>query len=65
MKFKFESDEPGTFTCRLDQKTPFDCDSPEAVDVKVGRHKFRVTATDDAGNDEPEPAKYGFRRVSG
>ena len=65
VKFKFESDEPGTFTCQLDQKTPFACDSPEAVDVKVGRHKFRVTATDAAGNEEPEPAKYGFRRVSG
>ena len=63
VKFKFEADEPGTFTCRLDQKPAFTCDSPEAVGVRVGRHKFRVTATDIAGNDEPEPARYGFRRV--
>ncbi len=65
VKFKFEADEPGTFMCQLDQKPAFACDSPEAVGVKVGRHKFRVTATDVATNVEPEPAKYGFRRVRG
>ena len=63
VKFKFEADEPGTFTCQLDQKPAFACDSPEAVDVKVGRHKFRVTATDVATNVEVAPAKYGFRRL--
>ena len=63
VKFKFEADEPGTFTCQLDQKPAFACDSPQAIDVKVGRHKFRVTATDDATNVEVAPAKYGFRRL--
>ena len=65
MRFKFESDEPGTFRCQLDDKPAFDCTSPEQLNVKVGRHKFFVTATDDADNEELEPAKYGFRRIRG
>jgi hypothetical protein len=63
VRFKFEVTEPSTFTCQLDQKPPFGCGSPVAVKVRVGRHKFSVTATDNANNVEPKPARYRFRRI--
>ena len=63
MRFKFEADEPATFSCQLDDKPESACDSPAEVNVKPGRHKFLVTATDTASNVEVEPAKYRFRRT--
>ena len=31
--------------------------------VREGKHKFRVRATDAAGNTDPSPAKVKFRRL--
>lgn len=50
--FKFVSDEPGsTFECKIDKKPYKACSSPRKVRrLDDGRHKFRVRATDQAGN---------------
>ena len=38
------------------------CNSPKKYKVKVGKHTFKVRATDQAGNTG-QPAKYKFERV--
>ena len=63
VRFKFEATEPGSFVCQLDERPEFSCGSPQEVNVGVGRHKFLVTSTDNANNQELQPAKYRFRRV--
>jgi hypothetical protein len=35
------------------------------VQPKIGRHLFRVRATDAAGNADPTPAKDRFKIVNG
>jgi hypothetical protein len=62
-RFKFEADEEGTFACRLDSRPEFSCDSPARIRVRPGKHVFRVAAIDVAGNEDPTPAKFRFRRV--
>ena len=54
--FKFGSDEPGvTFQCRLDKKAFKPCASPRKYrKLKVRKHKFRLVATDGAGNASAE-----------
>jgi hypothetical protein len=63
VRFGFAADEDAGFECRLDSKPAFTCQSPVAVRVKPGRHVFKVTATDEAGNEELAPASFRFRRL--
>jgi hypothetical protein len=62
-RFRFKSSEPGsTFSCRLDRGTFEPCTSPQRFrDLKPGRHRFAVDATDAAGNADPSPAAARFR----
>ncbi len=63
-KFAFEADEDdATFECKLDRKKWKPCSSPRKYKVREGKHKFRVRATDAAGNTDPSPAKVKFRRL--
>jgi hypothetical protein len=63
--FEFISDEAGAaFACKLDKKAWAACTSPRKVKrLKPGKHKFRVRATDPAGNVDPTPAVDRFRVV--
>ncbi len=64
LKFGFEADEPGaTFKCKLDAARFKPCDSPKAVKLDPGRHRFAVRATDLAGNSDPIPAEDAFKVV--
>jgi hypothetical protein len=60
VKFKFTSNEPGsTFECKLDKKAFKPCESPYKKTVKAdAKHKFKVRATDAAGNTDTTPAKF-------
>jgi streptogramin lyase len=62
VKFKFESSEPGsTFECKKDRKRWKACASPTKMKrLDEGRHKFKVRATDAAGN-VGTAAKDAFR----
>jgi hypothetical protein len=64
VKFKFSANEPGvTFQCKVDKKPWKKCTSAYRFNVKRGWHVFQVRATDGAGNVDPKPASYRFRRV--
>jgi hypothetical protein len=64
VKFKFRSNEPGsTFKCKLDKGAWRSCTSPKKLHVKIGKHVFKVRATDAAGNRDATPAVYKFKRV--
>jgi hypothetical protein len=57
-KLKFKSDEPGSFECKLDKRRFKPCDSPKKYKgLDLGKHKFKVRATDEGGNTDPTPAK--------
>jgi len=59
--FRFSSSERGSsFRCKLDRRPPRRCRSPLRVRVGPGRHVFRVTATDRAGNADRTPARVRF-----
>ena len=75
-KFKFGGEDPATpraqasgtglsFECKLDKKDWKPCSSPKKVKVKAKRkfksHKFKVRATDAAGNTDPTPAKKKWK----
>lgn len=62
-KFRFRSSEPGsTLTCKLDNRKAARCKSPKTYKhLKPGRHRFKVWASDAAGNKDPTPAKRSFR----
>jgi hypothetical protein len=62
-KFAFISDERGsTFTCKLDKKAPKPCNDGTFVKkVKLGKHRFEVTATDAVGNTDPTPEVYKWK----
>jgi CSLREA domain-containing protein len=51
-KFVFSSDEGGSkFKCKLDNKAFANCRSPKTYkNLKLGKHTFKVKATDAAGN---------------
>ncbi|HZO07485.1 MAG TPA: NosD domain-containing protein [Solirubrobacterales bacterium] len=51
-KFKFVSNEAGSkFKCKLDKKAFANCRSPKTYKkLKLGKHVFKVKATDAAGN---------------
>ncbi len=65
VKFKFKSSEPGSsFECKLDKKPFKPCKSPRKYKrLKKGKHKFKVRATDAAGNTDSSPAKDKFKVV--
>jgi Trypsin len=60
-KFKFKANEPASFKCKLDKKAFKPCSSPFRKKVGRKKHKFRVRATDAAGNVDPTPAKFSWR----
>jgi subtilisin family serine protease len=62
-KFTFSSSEDGaTFACAVDRGGFESCESPNRVrNLDPGRHKFKVAATDLAGNTDQTPAKFRFR----
>ena len=64
-KFKFTSSESSSsFECKLDKKKFKPCKSPRKYKrLKKGKHKFKVRATDAAGNTDPSPAKDKFKVV--
>lgn len=61
--FRFASSSSGsTFSCKLDRKPFRNCQSPKTYKrLKQGAHRFRVRATDSAGNADPTPAVRKFR----
>jgi len=59
--FRFTASERSTFVCRIDRRRATPCSSPRAYRVGLGRHAFRVTATDAAGNSDRSPAVFSFR----
>ena len=64
-KFKFKSNEAGSkFQCKLDKGKFKTCRSPKTYKkLKVGKHVFKVRATDKAGNVS-KPAKRRFTILS-
>lgn len=50
--------------CKVDKKKAKPCTSPFKVKAKkFGKHKVIVFAVDIAGNADPTPVKYKWRRV--
>jgi hypothetical protein len=64
-KFAFNSNEAGsTFKCKLDKRKFKRCKSPKKYkNLDPGKHKFKVKATDAAGNTDRTPAKVSFKVV--
>jgi len=62
---KFKSNEQGSsFECKLDRAKYKSCKSPKKLkNLKEGKHKFKVRATDAAGNTDSTPAKLRFKVV--
>ena len=65
VKVKFKSDEPNSsFECKFDRKPYKPCQSPKKLkNLDDGKHKFKVRATDAAGNTDNSPAKAKFKVV--
>jgi hypothetical protein len=64
VKFKFVVSEPGAkLQCNLDRRGWKACQPTYRFNVKVGKHKLQVRAVDAAGNADPTPAQYSYRRV--
>ncbi len=62
--FRFSADEPATFDCKAPFRSWRPCDSPVHFKARIGRLRFRVRATDAAGNPDPTPAvwRWSVRR---
>jgi hypothetical protein len=60
VRFAFRASEAATFSCTLDGKTK-PCSSPFEARVRKGKHRFRVVATDIAGNVDRTPARVEFK----
>jgi hypothetical protein len=60
--FKFGSNEGGsTFLCKLDKKAFAKCRSPKTYkNLKPGKHRFQVKASDAQGNLDPSPVVKKF-----
>jgi hypothetical protein len=64
VKFKFATDEAGaTFECDLDGRGWKKCQATFRFNTKVGKHRLLVRAVDTAGNIDPTPARYKYRRL--
>ena len=63
--FRFRSDEAGsTFECKRGKRPWRACASPKRLKRQgYGRHRFRVRATDPAGNVDPTPARRKYEIV--
>ena len=61
VRFVFRSEEGAVFECKYDRKPWRPCEPPFAKKAPEGRHRFRVRATDMAGNTDPTPAKWRFK----
>lgn len=63
VKIRFTSNEKGaTFQCRLDRRKFKPCRSPRVLkNLADGKHRFRVRATDAAGNLDKTAAKRKLR----
>ena len=65
IRFKFATSEPGaTFQCMLDNRAWRSCNRTFRFNVKVGKHRMLVRAVDAAGNVDPTPARYKYKRLS-
>jgi hypothetical protein len=61
---RFTASEPASFECRRDRRDWVPCQSPiRWKRLDLGRHRFRVRATDLAGNADPSAAVDRFRVV--
>lgn len=62
-QFTFNATEVGaTFACRLDKRAWTSCTSPRThTKLAVGKHVFRVRASDAAGNQDTTPATWNWR----
>jgi hypothetical protein len=60
--FAFTSERGATFACNLDRTGWKACASPRTYRVAKGWHRFWVMAVDKAGNNDPTPATFRFRR---
>jgi hypothetical protein len=59
--FRFKSDEPGRFKCKVDHHAFRRCTSPKTLGtLAFGFHTFKVKAIDRAGNPDPTPAHRSF-----
>jgi hypothetical protein len=59
--FTFSADERATFECALDDAPFAACASPaDYHGLTLGSHRFRVRATDLAGNTDPTPAGHAW-----
>lgn len=64
--FSFSSNESASFRCSLDGAASTLCDSPTSYSrLDPGWHTFAVTATDDAGNVDPTPARARWHANGG
>ncbi len=63
LRFRWSADDPmAAFECRLDSGVWKECESPKRIgNPGVGKHRFRVRASDPRGNLEAEPAVWKFR----
>ncbi|RZI92493.1 MAG: hypothetical protein EOO67_08515 [Microbacterium sp.] len=62
VRFTFTASGAVRYQCRLDARAWQACTSPRVVSVTRGRHTFAVRGIDRAGNIDPTPARYTFRR---
>jgi hypothetical protein len=62
-KFKAPGETGATFECKLDRRKFKPCKSPKTYrrGLNPRKHRFRVRATDTAGNTDATPAKDRFR----
>jgi hypothetical protein len=60
-RFKFSANEPATFQCKLDKKRFKPCASPYKKKVDLGKHRFKVKATDQLGQRDTTPDKFRWR----
>lgn len=62
VKIEFGADEAATFRCTLDGAALTECAPPRLVlrNLKAGRHRLTIAATDTAGNADATPAARTF-----